>query len=91
MILNDEVFCGGVLLNNMWVVTTGHCIKDNELNIYNVRVAVGYHDINKKEKWSEDRKISKYFIHHKFDTPHRKQHDIALIKLNVIYFLLIFI
>lgn len=79
---NDEVICGGVLLDSLWVVTAGHCIKQIESNLINIIIKVGYHNREEPEKWSTVRKISKYFIHEKYDTPHQKQHDIGLVKLD---------
>lgn len=78
----------GVLINEQWILTAGHCFQ-SEYNPY-LSIDLGLHNRNLKESWTVTRKAAKVVIHPKFDI-RIMLNDIAMIKLDVIERILIFV
>ncbi|XP_058799008.1 trypsin Blo t 3-like [Phymastichus coffea] len=70
-------FCSGSIINNYYIVTAGHCIKNRLLK--DIVAVVGTTNLN-QPKWTY--KVIHFFVHNKYKVPNHFANDIALLKVD---------
>ncbi|KAB5571247.1 hypothetical protein PHYPO_G00222830 [Pangasianodon hypophthalmus] len=77
----QQVFCGGSILSERWVITAAHCIEESKQRPFFIRV--GEHNVNKKEGTEQDLEVEKAIMHPSYDpSTSLYNHDIALVRLR---------
>ncbi|GFQ82812.1 proclotting enzyme [Trichonephila clavata] len=79
LLRRNRFFCGGVIINDWYVLTAAHCILGVRLK--DLKVRLGEYNFNEKNLHQEDIPVAEIKRHALFVTL-TFQHDIALLKLR---------
>ncbi|GFY73921.1 proclotting enzyme, partial [Trichonephila inaurata madagascariensis] len=79
LLRRNRFFCGGVIINDWYVLTAAHCILGVRLK--DLKVRLGEYNFNEKNSHQEDIPVAEIKRHALFVTL-TFQHDIALLKLR---------
>lgn len=75
----NSLYCGGAIINPLWIISAAHCAKGN---IKSLHVVMGIDEQAKGGPFGIWRHMDKIFIYEKFDINVTWEHDILLLKVN---------
>ncbi|CAH1790512.1 unnamed protein product, partial [Owenia fusiformis] len=88
--LQEEVFlvnslhvCSAVLIHPQWALSSAHCFRESESNMYHVMSGVHQLLDNLGEEWEQDIEVSNYTLHKDYIGGGANNHDIAIIRLAI--------
>ncbi|XP_013908296.1 PREDICTED: coagulation factor IX [Thamnophis sirtalis] len=78
-LLNSEGkgFCGGTIINEMWIVTAAHCLEFQPK-----RIVAGEHNIYTVDNTEQYRNVVRAIPHPTYNTTNKYHNDIALLELD---------
>nr|XP_045620801.1 serine protease 44-like [Procambarus clarkii] len=78
----NKQFCGGSLIDSTHILTAAHCIAHmSHLDIANLRVRVGAHNIHLAERTAQEFKVSRVVRHKDYDS-RKLLNDVAMMTLD---------
>ncbi|CAL1292015.1 unnamed protein product [Larinioides sclopetarius] len=79
LLRRNRFFCGGVIINDWYILTAAHCVMG--IKVKDLKVRLGEYNFNEKNEHQEDIPVTEIKRHALFVTL-TFQHDIALLKLK---------
>ncbi|GBL72286.1 Proclotting enzyme [Araneus ventricosus] len=79
LLRRNRFFCGGVIINDWYILTAAHCVMG--VKVKDLKVRLGEYNFNEKKDHQEDIPVTEIKRHALFVTL-TFQHDIALLKLK---------
>ncbi|XP_041350491.1 chymotrypsinogen B-like [Gigantopelta aegis] len=74
-------FCGGVVIDEKWILTASHCVVSKQRVKGMISVVFGAHQLSKPHKTQHRRGVEHIFLHPKYRDRGSFPNDIALLKL----------
>ncbi|XP_012581161.1 PREDICTED: serine protease 40-like [Condylura cristata] len=82
LLYNNRYICGGALIDHFWVASAAHCFQMSR-NPSDYKVLLGYHQLQKPMKHSQQMTVYKIFVHSDFNRTYFMGSDIALLQLSL--------
>lgn len=82
ILYNNNLLCGGVIINNRWILTAAHCTA-GRLLVTPYSIQIGHHDRLVMEVWAYIRRLV-LIVNHPQYTTSAYQNDIALLKTDAL-------
>ncbi|GIY49571.1 proclotting enzyme [Caerostris darwini] len=79
LLRRNRFFCGGVIINDWYILTAAHCVIG--VRVKDLKVRLGEYNFNEKNEHQEDIPVAE-IKHHAMFVSLTFQHDIALLKLK---------
>ena len=77
--LSLELFCGGVIYNEEWIITTASCVSDKQMEV--LEVEVGEFILSGSEGSEQLREVEEIVVHPNYNESNNAN-DIALLRLS---------
>ena len=77
--LSFELFCGGTIYNDEWIITTATCVKDKSKEV--IEVEVGEWILSDSDGYEQLAAVAEIIVHPDYNETNNA-HDIALLRLS---------
>jgi trypsin len=79
--LSHEYFCGATLIHPRLALTAAHCVSTIDLNIVDVTLTAGCHNIDEPDVVEQPRYVDKIYVHPDYGD-HTYRSDIAIVRVD---------